>query len=290
MGLFSRKNAEQQNASVAAAPQEPHCGQVDTVDMTAWIRDLRKADAQKLFKEVYLALESVTSMLPPEEDKTYAFHRDAHESSLMAGFQEIQSEWMSVEREQLNAEDAALLYDTVVTFLPRVAVFYRNPAARNGVWDAVSKTPIANGFPVAKVLKQRYVDLVAVRSNQWSDSYAKSLPKSFLDIPSFSSDDVELQNALEQLHTLWVAADTQDLGVADRFFVEEVAARYFPDAWRMFQSFAGGEEAVVLQARAVLLEQISLMVGRLQRLSSESHLASLEGMKVHSSFLREVSA
>lgn len=290
MGLFSRKNTEQQTAQVVASPQAPYYGQVDKVDMTAWVRDLSKADAQKLFKEIYLALESVTSMLPPEDDKTHAFHRDVHEGTLMAGFHEIQSEWMSIEREQLNAQDAALMYDTVVTFLPKVAVFYRNTAARNGVWDAVSKSPIVNGFPVDKLLKQRYVDLVAVRSNQWSDSYAKSLPKSFLGIPSFSSSDVELRNALEQLHTLWVAANTQDLGATDRFFVEEVAARYFPDAWRMFQSFAGGEEAVVLQARAVLLEQISLMVGRLQRLSSESHLVSLEGMKAHSSFLREVSA
>lgn len=285
MGFFSRRD----DAAPVLSKDE---GKLQASAERAWVEGISDADAGKLFDDVETAFNKVKRI------STNPLSRRIHNVGVISIFRDIRQEWLKVDRKSLSDEDAHIVYDTLVVTLPSIAGDYRKYASEYSISVATHGYYLFNGsralsntqtadWRLSKCLGR----VVEIQHKQWNAGYVASVTQNTLSVPDVRWRDKDLRSAVEGLHGLWVKADARKLNEVDRFYVDEVASRYFPDAWRMFKSFEASNEELYGEARTIFLEQVGLMGRRLKGMvTAEVREASLQELKAHSTFLREVSA
>lgn len=258
-----------------------------------WVRGASDGEVRALFADIRSAFNKAGSPSNIAE-----WDQSCHVGEALPLLDEVEREWFAVDRLRLSDADGSVLFDVVMRSLPSVAGDYRMVSAQWGshyAFHGKGRLDMhcqlrADTVTVQRQLRKMVTSLVQVQHAQWVTGYRAVLSKHVLVVPAVVGDDKVVLGAVQGLHGLWVKADSKVLGEVDRFFVDEVAARYFPDAWKLFQSFEGGDETLLGEARAGFLEQVGLMGRRLQRIAGEPELQALRLVEAHSSFLREVTA
>lgn len=262
-----------------------------------WLEKASNADLRERFSAVWEVFDATKSYAHRGTDA--AAERNAHSERLQPVFNDLQAEWFNVDRSNLSLVDAHTMFVTLNDFLPTLAGSYRQNSAINTMHAALygfsngssgKEMVMHKKLSVLYQLSVRTAEVAMISHNQWSKEYASSFPKVKLRVPQIFWRDSEVHAAVEGLHKLWVKADQKALGDTDRFFVDEVAGRYFPDAWKLFRSFDGGDEGLLSEARVGFLEQVGLMGRRLALITEVSKVHALEEIEAQTSFLREVTA
>lgn len=255
----------------------------------AWVKNLSDEDAHALFDKLRGFLTRVNT----REARLSINDNSGADHALWRLFMELRDQWFTIDRSNLSYEDAALLYRVVGVVLPDLLTTYRANGAKYGhakVLKSKQHGFQGSGISWMKLLKSLYEDLVSLREKQARADFQGSFPEVVFVVPSVKTRDTQLAQMVRALHEAWVGVSGKSLSVEDRFFVDQVAGQYFPDAWSMLQSFTGGDAALARQARVLFLEQVGLMTRRLQTISSHSQEASLQELAAHSQFLREVTS
>lgn len=285
MGFFSRKDDD----SPALTKDE---SKLQAAVERSWVENISDADAVKLFDDLDKVFDKTRKM------STNPLNRRIHNVGVASFLKDIRQEWLKIDRKKLSDKDAHIVYETLVVTLPSIAGDYRKYASEYSISVAthgyyifdgtmvLSNTQTAN-WRLSKCLGR----IVEIQHKQWNVDYVASVTQNTLSVPDVRWRDRDLRIAVEGLHDLWAKADARTLNELDRFYVDEVASRYFPDAWRMFKSFEASNEELYAEARTIFLEQVGLMGRRLKSMvTAEVREASLQELKAHSTFLREVSA
>lgn len=257
------------------------------------LQSIPDAEVTKLFAELRTMLAYVIPLCASEEFPNLT--RIEHEAAMINPLNDIKTEWINIDKSNLNPEDAEFMYELLMTWLPEIVCQYRERAVRYGVRSTLSAEIRSGvygltGRKYLTVLRSYQADLLKIKDRQWRTGYLKTIPKKGLVVPSLGRQDRELAVTLSNLNRLWVDANAKSLSTEDRFFVDEVAARYFPDAWSILESFAYSDEAMQQEAKTIFLEQVSLMCRRLEKLIQVTQQGSLDEMRAQASFLREVTA
>lgn len=285
MGFFSRRDDD--SLGVIEESEESKLA-----TKRAWVEGISDEDAKKLFDDLESAFDDV------KRTNRSPINRRLHAVGAIGNLNLIEQEWLKIDRKKLNDKDVARVYDTVVSVLPAIAGDYRKYSSSHNVSVALDGFYLTGNYRALDsrlTARDRLTDclgkLTEIQHNQWKSDYVASITQNTLSVPSVRGRDRELRTAVEGLHGLWVKANDRKLNEVDRFYVEEVASRYFPDAWRMFRSFEASNEELYAEARTIFLEQVGLMGRRLKSMvTAEVREASLQELKAHSTFLREVSA
>lgn len=270
----------------------------------AWLSKLTDREVKTIFGGLWEAFDKAkksSGWLTALFDGSAWFHATVAKRE----FRRVEKAWLNVDRSNLNDEAVVFMYDILTQVLPDAAGVYRRHAneydrhvAIYGVYSS-DQFSLNRQLPVEQTLRFKlnrlFVELEEIQHAQWSAGYAASVVKPVqrpvLLVPEVSGKDSGLVDAVGVLGELWLAARGLRLSDTDRFFVDEVAGRYFPDAWRMFQGFEGGDERMWGEARAVFLEQVGLMSRKLRQMGAvQANQASLQELEAHSVFLREVTA
>lgn len=257
----------------------------------AGLEALTDEDAERILDELVAAFDDVKRYAHQSVDPEHEI--EVHTNRLMPTVEDFRVTWLKIDRSHLSLSDAHLMYDGLRSALPKAAGLYASNAKRTSINAAVfgsnymfSKEVVIIENRAMNLVVRFTVQLVALSHRQWTDSYLSSMPANKLSVPALK--DVELHSVLQNFKALWVKADSCVLPEVDRYFVDEVAARYFPESWKIFQSFSGADEALSVRARSIFLEQVQLMGQRLAELTISAQTASLDAMEAHSSFLLAV--
>lgn len=260
----------------------------------AWVQDLSASAAQQVFGELFDAFEGVKKLA---KLRSYVRENElAHRNQLIPQLEAVRDEWLSVDRSRLSEADAHTLFEVLRVTLPEIAGVYRVWAGESSIYAALTgyrfnsyNILYSSDERVLQRLTDCYKLLAKIRHDQWAAGYSVFAPKVSLSFPAALQSDRTLKASVTRLHQLWVAAGKRKLSVEDQHFVDEVAARYVPDAVKALQSFVGEDLGLQREARAIFLDQLRLMAERLERVvSSKQH--SLDEMRAQARFLREVTA
>lgn len=285
MGFFSRKGDANQVLTKGESRTQASAERT-------WVEGISDADAGRLFDDLDKAFDQARKL------SSNPLSRRVHNVGVASVLKDIRQEWFKIDRKKLSDEDVHKIYESFVVILPAIAGDYRSDAQRYSISVAIHGFYFLSGgrvIPEKKTAHYRLEKclggLIEIQHKQWSAGYVAAATESTLSVPDVGRRDQNLRAAVEGLHGLWVQASAQKLNEVDRFYVDEVASRYFPDAWRMFKSFESSNEELYGEARTIFLEQVGLMGRRLKGIvAAEVREASLEELKAHSIFLREVSA
>lgn len=282
MGLFSGVSEEEASAK-----------RVEIVEHRVWLEQLNDGDAARLFDNIEKAFNMA--------QKTTRFFSGAqvvHSVQVMRNLGGLRSAWLSVDRCNLNNRDLAVMYDTVHRFLPDLAGFYRQVSAEQGIFAAYyginhsdPRYRIARKKAVKAQLAKATDALSSIRFGQVAVARkASAMAKAGFRVPQLGERDAELRETVDTLGEAWMNANVLPLGDADRFYVDQVKERYFPDTRWMLQAFEGGDKVLLGEARAIFLDQVQVMTERLQALvTDEAREVALRQLRAHSIFLRDVS-
>lgn len=273
MGLFSRK---------------PEVSSKESVNKTAVIRNLTDDEGESLFEDLFRMLESIGNMSSRSLNPQKA--REDFQETVVRVMNDVRTEWQAIDRSRLNPEDANFMYSVLATGLPALLVECRS-LSRNGLTFALESPLKVNdsdlqGATINEGLHVYLTRLISIHDTQWRVDYTNRVPKATLAVPAAAKSDYDLRDELEGLHELWVQASGRSLASADRFYVDEVAARYFPDSWAMFERFDSDDPALVGEARRIFLEQVAFMAKHLETIIRKTHNEDLERMRSQSSFLQ----
>lgn len=294
MGFWSKEQvtvAEIERLTQLADDRDRQLTEEQHTKERAWLEALTDEDAERILDELVAAFDDVKRYAHQSVDPAHEIK--VHTNRFMPNVEDFRVTWLKIDRSHLSLSDAHLMYDGLCSTLPKAAGLYASNAKRTSITAAVfgkhhkSSNEVVSIENRAMNLIVRFtVQLVALGHRQWTDGYLSSMPANKLSVPVLK--DVELHSILQNFNALWVKADSCTLPEVDRYFVDEVAARYFPESWKMFQSFSGADEALIVRARNIFLEQVQLMGQRLAELTASAQTASLDAMEAHSSFLLAV--
>lgn len=265
-----------------------------------WVSELSTPVAKKYFKELYAAFDEV------KQFSFRAVNPNAeiinHNERLLPQVKAIEREWLAVDRSRLSLEDAHTLYEALQKTLPNIAGDYATMAAKSTMVAAMfgyhqehrDNRDAHIIYPVEKRINHQ-VDVCfgvvsRIRQKQWKSDYASSVPKADLVFPVSLQSNRAVKAAAVRLHKLWVAAGEKKLSVEDQYFVDQVAARYVPDAVKAVKAFSEESEIMQREARSIFLDQLSLMSSRLENIVAAKQEGSLQELRAQASFLREVTA
>lgn len=295
---------ESQVVSTAMRTIESEAQAAELESKRAWLSKLTEREVKAIFRNLGKAFDkgkkSSVWVMALVDGSTWA-----HFTVTKRQLRKIEKAWLSVDRLNLSDETVAFMYDSITQVLPDAAGAYRRNANEYNMHVAVygvyssdslfSNRKLAVQWTLESKLSKLFVRLEDIQHTQWSAEYAvtvvKPVQRPVLSVPEVSGEDSGLADAVGVLGELWLTARGLRLSDPDRFFVDEVAGRYFPDAWRMFQGFEGGDERMWGEARAVFLEQVGLMSRKLRQMGAvQANQVSLQELEAHSVFLREVTA
>lgn len=256
---------------------------------TAWARNVSLPDAKKLFDELEEAFNRVIPLFDMNGDP--GRNAAAHRSGVIAVLQKIRLEWFAIDRSRLTSDESISVYHPLIFALPDLATFYRTSSVQHSVEGVVYGHVKPRESKMKDDLEEIYVSLLQLREMQWSEGYRAGLAKRALTFTGAEWRSHDLRVAMDAAEALLVEADSMKLSKDDRAFVDEAAIRYLPESWNMFRAYsgAGAEPAVRDEALTIFMKQLDMLSSRLQQIMSSSRSGSLKDMKMHSSFLREVS-
>jgi len=263
-----------------------------------WVSQLTTPVAKKYFSELFTAFDEV---------KKFSFRARNpndeiinHNERLLPQVKAVEEAWLAVDRSQLSLEDAHTLFEVLQETLPTIAGNYNTMAGTTSMVAAMfgyhqSNRDDRNSHMIYPEEKQIIAQVDScfeivsrIRQKQWKDDYASRVPKADLMFPMSLKSNRAVKAAAVRLHKLWVVAGEKQLSVEDQYFVDEVAARYVPDAVKAVQAFSDSSEVMQQEAHSILLDQLSLMSSRLEGIVAAKQEGSLQELRAQASFLREV--
>lgn len=265
-----------------------------------WVSQLSTPVAKKYFKELYAAFDETKQFL--NQGQWVGTEQLNHETRLLPKVKVIEKEWLSVDRSQLSLEDAHKLYQMLRETLLDIAGDYKTMAGEHNMVAALygyyavdrEKPDKVSIYPPEKRIINRldncFKDVSSIRHKQWKDDYASTVPKVELNFPVSLQSNRAVKVAAVRLHKLWVAAGEKKLSVEDQYFVDQVAARYVPDAVKAVKAFTDSSEVMQREAQSILVDQLGLMSSRLESIVAAKQEGSLQELRAQASFLREVTA
>lgn len=111
-------------------------------------------------------------------------------------------------------------------------------------------------------------------------------PLAAVAFPSLAPFNPELDAAVKTLEAKWTRASQLELGVEDRFLLEQIATNYLPDSWAMLVSFTSLPEETRQRAAAMVHEQLDILTVQVDDLLSRGSAHSLNALKIQTDFIR----
>lgn len=273
--------------------EEATAQRVEIVEQRVFLEQLSDADAIQFFNEVGQAFDKAQSIA-----KFFSKAQFVHSVKVLPSLNTLRSTWLSIDRCNLNNRDLAVVYDTVHRFLPDLAGFYRRVSVEQGILAAYygnnhpkRRYRIARKDSVKVQLEKGIEALAVIRFSQVAEARkASDAAKAGFRVPQLGVRDKELRDTVDALGEAWMHANVLPLGEVERFYVDEVKSRYFPDARWMLQAFEGGDRILLGEARAIFMDQVQVMTERLRSMvTDEARDVALQQLRAHSIFLRDVS-
>lgn len=267
----------------------------DSALRNAWVKGLTYSEATQYFRSMRESLRGAN----PYKMTGYAISDNNYSHGyLEEAYLSVEREWLGIDRSNLTPDEVEFLYMVAMVALPELIVSYKTMVIRMGGHSKAleSKNYVFSGSGEnwTPFLKKAYAQLGLIKERQAAISFQASIPKVTFKVPfSVSESKGKLRLAMASLQKSWDRASKMNLSAEDRFFVDQVAGQYFPDAWSMLESFTSSVSSssdLVSEAEALFLEQLSLMQKRLDVIGNQEQKQSLHQMEAHVSFLREVSA
>lgn len=264
----------------------------DSALRNAWVKGLSSLEATQYFRSIRVSLQGAN----PHKMTGYASYENTYPHEyLEVAYLSVEKEWLRIDRGNLTLDEVEFLYMVAMVALPELVVSYKTMAIQMGGHGRAlnSKKYVfsGSGEKWTPFLRGVYAKLSLIQERQAVLSFQTSIPKVAFRVPfSVFEGKRNLRTVMASLQQSWNRASKMNLSAEDRFFVDQVAGQYFPDAWSMLQSFTTSSSDLVVQAEALFLEQVNLMQKRLDAIGNQEQKQSLQQMEAHVSFLREVSA
>lgn len=289
MGWFTGKSKA---VDIAATEMQEVEVVNDSALRNAWVKGLTSFEATQYFRSIWASLQGAS----PDQMMGYANYENTYpHADLEGAYFSVEKEWLRIDRGNLTPDEVGFLYMVAMVALPELIVSYKTMVIQMGghgkALDSKNYVFSGSGEKWIPFLKGVYAKLGLIQERQAIISFQASIPQITFKVPfSVSEGKGKLRLAMVSLQRSWDRASKMNLSAEDRFFVDQVAGQYFPDAWSMLQSFTSSNGDLVSEAEALFLEQLNLMQKRLDAIGNQEQKQSLQQMEAHTSFLREVSA
>jgi len=250
------------------------------------VRSLPKSSVQKLLIDLHNELDTINPY----------FHNSWTEE-----MQHVRVTVPKIEQANLNDEDASALYEILYNYLPviisSIVSGIKTNSTKSDVIDHYRKSTGNVGFKeiLTTIDTIRHSQmfqapaLAAIESNpqmKQIESFSQNIVAE-LAFPELSSTSKKIAAKLEILKKRWEKSLAGNNTPEDEHFLEQVVKLYLPNAWALYADFEMVSAESRAAVEAVLIEQLDIMVSRLEALLETRSAYSLAALKAQTEILRE---
>lgn len=251
----------------------------------AWVKEVSQQNLLSQWGEALLRIEElfVTPILYYPEKQP----------EVLRELNTLKTEWLKIDRELLEEEEAAILYDVLHKEIP--ALIYRFNLLKS-TRNSLNQNHEDDYLNLQKKLERVFSDVSRVRAQADTQKLARfknlhpGAPNTHLtklDWPTFPGLPAEIQTTLDELHTLWGSQKGKVQTVEDEYLLERIVTDYIPSSVSLYKPFISDSEELEATAREALLSQLQLITGHLQSMSKRSFGEQMKSINAQTQFLKD---
>jgi len=251
------------------------------------------------FAQVFNRMRNAIDVLMDEENADLKKNIQAYDK-VVELFEKIRTLWFQIDWQLATDNHSKALFRISTETLPQIVHSLQVNSIKKGLSHAWFGYNISDyGYSYNrmgmhqsfKLGGQQILDeLKNVQLEQTTDSFSllkniKPVTYSY-QLPAIISSDETISASVEALTAAWLIAVERAYTIEDKYFVEQVALSYVPDAWKMFGMFRNSSEEQRAAATNILIEQFELMRKKLSEITDSSSDDSLMTMRAQLDFLK----